>query len=129
MSSFSFEPTPAKIFVRIQNPGNQDDILTLDPDMESSGFNVTFDQQTTLMKTTHWVDYDNVVDYLESFFSSLVFDTDTTTCSHVQVEIPGLPCVLLKKKNLITYLYAVVDDYLDQLKENDEWPMESVVKK
>ena len=129
ISYVSSEAVPAKIFVRILNTGNPDDILTLDPDMDSYGFNVTFEQATTLMKTTHWVDYDNVVDYLESFFTSLVYDADPTTCSSVQVEIPGLPCVLLKKNNLIAYLYGVVDDYLQQLEENDEWPVESAVKK
>jgi hypothetical protein len=122
-----FAPTPAKIVVRIQNEGNPDDILTLDPDAYSSGFNVTFNQQTTLMKTTHWIDYDNVVEYLEAFFGSLAFDCDNKTCSFVQIEIPGLPCVLLKKKNLMAYLYGVVDDYLDQLKINEEWPVESVI--
>ena len=122
--------TLAKIFIRILNHGNSvDDVLTLDPDMDSSGFNVTFEQPTTLMKTTHWIDYDDVVEYLESFFNSLVFDTDPTTCSSVQIEIPGLPCVILKKKDLIAYLYSVVDDYLGQLKVNDEWPMESNMKK
>ena len=121
------EPAPAKIVVRVLNPGNPDDVLTLDPDMDSNGFNVTFDQHTTLMKTTHWVDYDNVVEYLETFFNSLIYDTDKTSCSQIQVEVPGLPCVMLKKTNLIAYLYGVVDGYLDQLKDEDEWPMESVL--
>ena len=121
--------TPAKIFIRILNNGNPDDILTLDPDMDSDGFHVTFEQPTTLVKTTHWIDYEDVVEYLESFFSALVFDADPTTCTSVQIEVPGLPCVMLKKTNLIAFLYGVVDDYLGQLKANDEWPMESVVRK
>lgn len=121
--------TPAKIFIRILNAGNPDDILTLDPDMDSDGFNVTFEQPTTHMKTTHWVDYDDVVEYLESFFGALTFDTDPITCTSVQIEVPGLPCVMLKKTNLVAFLYGVVDDYLEQLKTNDEWPMESNMKK
>lgn len=121
--------TPAKIFIRILNNGNPDDTLTLDPDMDSNGFHVTFEQPTTLVKTTHWIDYEDVVEYLESFFSALVFDADPTTCTSVQIEVPGLPCVMLKKTNLIAFLYGVVEDYLDQLKANDEWPMESVVGK
>jgi hypothetical protein len=80
-----------------------------------------------MTNSTHWVDYDNVIEYMESFFKSLTYDTDMTSCSQVQVEVPGLPCILLKKSNLIPYLYGVLDGYLDQLRENDEWPMESVV--
>lgn len=128
ISSFApVEATPAKIVVRIHNPEKPDDVLVLDPDMESTGFNVTFIQNTTQMKSTHWIDYDNVVDYLEAFFYSLYFDSDKTSCSDVQIEVPGLPCVLLKKKNLSSYLYGVLDDYLDQLKDNDEWPMETTI--
>lgn len=118
-------PTPAKIVIRVLNHDNPDDILTLDPDMDSTGFNVTFNQNTTMMKTEHWVDYDCVVEYLEAFFKSLTYDTDSKSSYKVQVEIPGLPCVLLKKTNLIAYLYDVVDDYLEQLKQDDEWPLES----
>jgi hypothetical protein len=125
--SVSSVPTPAKIVVRVLIPGNSDDILTLGPDMDSNGFNVTFTQSTTMTNSTHWVDYDNVIEYMESFFKSLTYDTDMTSCSQVQVEVPGLPCILLKKSNLIPYLYGVLDGYLDQLRENDEWPMESVV--
>jgi hypothetical protein len=129
MSSSTFapiEPTPAKIVIRLLNHSNDDDILTLDPDMDSTGFNITFNQQTTLMKTTQWVDYDGVVQYLASFFAALSYDTDAKSCYNVQVEVPGLPCVLLKKTNIVSYLYCVVDDYLEQLQEDGEWPMESV---
>ena len=129
VSSFA-SSGPAKIVIRVLNPGNPDDILTLDPDMDSTGFNVTFDQHTTQMKTKHWVDYDAVVEYLELFFNSLTFDTDSSSCSQVQVEVPGLPCVMLKKTNLIAYLYSVLSDYMDMMMSYiDEWPVESVIKK
>jgi hypothetical protein len=118
------EPTPAKIVIRLLNIDNPDDILTLDPDMNSTGFNVVFNQYTTRMKTEHLVEYDCVVEYLEAFFKSLMYDTDPKSSYQVQVEIPGLPCVLLKKTNLIAYLYGVVDNYLDQLRLDDEWPLE-----
>jgi hypothetical protein len=111
------------------NPGNPDDTLILDPDMESSGFNVTYNQITTLIQTSHWVDYSKVVEYLESFFTSLMYDTPGPfTCTEVQIDVPGLPCVMLKKTTLIAYLYGVLDEYLDQLKNAKEWPMELCIK-
>lgn len=118
------EPTPAKIVIRLLNIDNPDDILTLDPDMNSTGFNATFNQHTTRMNAEHWVEYECVVEYLESFFKSLLYDTDAKSAYQVQVEIPGLPCVLLTKTNLIPYLYGVVENYLDQLQQFDEWPLE-----
>jgi hypothetical protein len=123
------EPTPAKIHIRLQYTKDKpDDVLVLEPDNESSGFNVTFFQNTTSMKTSHWIDYDDVVSYLESFFTGLKYDYDAESCTYIQVEIPGLPCVLLKKHNAVQYLHDVVEDYLDDLFVNDEWPMESVHK-
>lgn len=111
--------------IRLLNHDNPDDILTLDPDMDSTGFNVLFNQQTTKMKTEHWVDYDDVVEYLESFFESLQYDSDTKSSYKIQVEVPGLPCVLLKKTDLNDYLYNVLDKYMDNLNYNNEWPLES----
>ncbi len=121
--------TPAKIHIRLQFvPGKSDDVLVLEPDNSSNGFNVTFFQNTTSMKTSHWIDYDNVVSYLESFFTGLKYDCDAESCTYIQVEIPGLSCVLLKKHNAVQYLYDVVEDYLDELFDNDEWPMECAYK-
>lgn len=123
------EFTPAKIHIRLQfSDGKPDDVLVLDPDNSSNGFIVTFYQNTTSMKTSHWTDYDTVVCYLDSFFKSLKYDSDRESCTYIQVEIPGLPCVLLKKHSAVEYLHEVVEDYLEELLLNDEWPMECVYK-
>ena len=116
----------AKIVIRVLNKNKPDDVLILDPDTESeTGFNVTFIQPTMSLKTTHWLDYEHVTPYLDSFFRSLRYDTDKTTCTDVQIELPGLPCVMLDKKNLLNYLYEVLDDHLEMLmSEPDSWPVE-----
>lgn len=115
----------AKIRVRmLYSSGKSDDVLVFDPDMESTGFNVTYKQHSVGCVEKLWVDYDGVVPYLDVFFRSLMHDTDPS-CVEVQVDLPGLPTVLLKKRDLHNYLFSVMDDHLIALQKSDVWPLES----
>jgi hypothetical protein len=119
--------TPAKIVVRVIHNNSPDDILVFEPDMETTGFNITFTQATISVTTTHWMEYDGVVPYLTAFVNCLRLDTDADACANIQVDAPGLPSVLLVKTNALQYLACVLKPHLDALEDDDEWPMEKMV--
>jgi hypothetical protein len=120
-------PSMAKIVIRVINKDCPDNILAFNPDLESYGFNVTFTQPSMNVKNEFYLEYEAVVPYLETFFLSLTADTDPDSCFNVQVDMPGLPSVLLKKSGLQNYLSHVIDPHMDTLSETD-WPMESATR-
>jgi hypothetical protein len=122
----SATPTLAKIVIRVINKNREDDVLVFTPDTESNGFNVVFVQPYLNSKNEFWLDYDAVVPYVETFFQALLADNDTETCANVQVDMPGLASVLLKKDGLNKYLADVFDSQMDTFRETD-WPHESSV--
>jgi hypothetical protein len=114
----------AKIRVRVlYSCGKSDDVLVFDPDMESTGFNVTYKQHSVGCVEKLWMEYDGVVPYLDVFFRSLNMDYDKS-CTQVQLDVPGLPSVVLLKRDLVAYLYSVVEDHLLALRDSDVWPLE-----
>jgi hypothetical protein len=117
-------PSLAKIVIRVINKNRDDDVLVFTPDSESDGFNVSFVQPYLNSKSLFWLDYDAVVPYVETFFLSLLADKDKDTCANVQVDLPGLPSVMLNKDGLNKYLSVVFDSHMDTLRETD-WPFES----
>lgn len=125
--ALSSTPSMAKIVVRLQYKNKPDDVLVIEPDMESDGFLATFAQVDNKVETVFRIDAKGVSPYLDNFFRTLRFDTDPDLAC-VQVDVPGLPCCILNKYDLLDYLYEVLDDHLDQLYELDEWPMEKLVK-
>lgn len=130
MSSFganiSVVPSLAKIVIRVLNKDQSrpDDVLVFDPDSSTDGFNVTFLQPYINSKSEFYLDYEGVVPYVETFFNCLLADADSASVMSVQVDMPGLPSVLLTKSSLKSYLTLVFDSHMDTLRETD-WPMES----
>lgn len=119
-------PSMAKIVIRVINKERPDDVLVFDPATETDGFNVVFTQPFMNLKNEFYLEYDAVVPYVETFFQCLLSDTDAECCYNVQVELPGLPSVLLTKSGLMKYLALVFDSQMDTLRTTD-WPMESAV--
>jgi hypothetical protein len=123
--ALSSTPSMAKIVIRIQYHGKRDDVLVIEPDMESFGFVATFVQVENNVQSSFGIAERGVTAYLDNFFRTLRFDNDASFAC-VQVDMPGLPCCILKKSDLLDYLYEVVDDHLEELYELDDWPMEQV---
>ena len=123
-ADISSVPSLAKIVIRVLNKDRPDDVLVFDPDMSSDGFNVTFSQPSLNSKNEFYLGYDAVGEYVETFFDCLLVDTDKESCRNVQVDMPGLPSVLLTKGGLRTYLALVFHSQMDTLSETD-WPLES----
>lgn len=116
----------AKIIVRLQYyKGKPDDVLVIEPDMESDGFLATFAQVNSKVETVFRIGAKAVSSYLDNFFRTLQFDNDPDFAC-IQVDMPGLPSCILKKANLVDYLYEVLDDHLEELYELNEWPMENI---
>jgi hypothetical protein len=92
--------------------------------VDSYGFWVTLTQPFLNCKSEFYLDYDAVVPYVETFANSLLNDTDLESCRSIQVDVPGLPSVMLAKSRLYHYLALVFDAQMDILRDTD-WPLES----
>lgn len=122
MSSNSYSELGRIVFTLIKN-GNSDntsdDKLTVRPDVDSNGYNVTFDQKTILNTVNAYVTNEDFLGYLNNFFNSISLDSDP--CEFVQIDCPSYPTILLKSGNVLGYL-PVLQCQIAHMQEH--WPME-----
>jgi len=109
----------ARILVILQKAGAKDDVITIRPDQESSGYKVDF-VQNTIQNTTHTtVPNGELGQYLDRVVRTIQYDA--IPYEHIQVDCPLYPTVIVTLPNLNTYLPILLDQ-IQSLQLN--WPTE-----
>ena len=110
---------PARIIVLFIKDSNKDDRLFITPDNETTGYYVTFEQNTILNKTENYVANQELVPYINNLFSAVQVDCDPYDC--IQVDFPTYPTIIVERENLLSYLQI----FAEQLSSVQAyWPSE-----
>ena len=117
---YSNDEKLARILLICQKNGMQDDILTISPDTDSTGYNVRFDQKTIMNTTDTYMENKELAPYLYRFFRSI--ETDMVPYDCVQIDSPTFPTVVITSSNLLAY-YPVLVDQIQSIQTN--WPTET----
>ena len=108
-----------RILLTFQKQGSKDDRLTITPDSQSTGYDVTFLQNTIYNNTTTYMTNGELLPYLHRLLRTMEFDTQGYEC--VQFDCPSFPTVLIEASNLVNYYYVLAD----QIKSlQQSWPAE-----
>jgi len=97
----------SEIRIFLQRADQPDDVLIVKPDNHSQWYDMTFKQNTLGVTTTN------------SFLRCLLIDEDK--CSHVQVDIPSYPTVILKLHNIPSYYTLLRQKVLNII---SHWPLD-----
>ncbi len=92
---------PLAIKVIMQRDNKPDDLLTILPDLDTDSFHIKYLQHDVApipIQTT--IDSDDITDYLEAFFESLVIDEDESAPTDIQIDVPAFPSMIVKRWNL-----------------------------
>ena len=109
----------SQIRIVLQRPEQLDDVLIVKPDNHSQWYDITFKQNTLGFTTTNSVQAEGLLNYLDSFLRCLLMDEDRV--SHVQVDIPTYPTVLLKAHNIPSYYTLLRQKVLNII---SHWPLD-----
>jgi len=113
---------PLAIKVIMQRDDQKDDILTITPDLESDSFFVKYLQHDiSPVPIQTQIDADDITDYIESFFESLLMDEDDAAPTHIQVDVPAFPSFVVQRWNLDPHEIAnLLDVKIAAIYDN--WP-------
>jgi hypothetical protein len=109
----------APIVVILQKSGCEDDVLTLTPSPDASGFDVKFVQNTINLITRLYVEEDEITNYMYHFFQSLALDE--RGYEYVQIDCPGFPSVI-KGVDTVQKYFSVLCGQIDSIFAS--WPEE-----
>ena len=110
----------ARILIICEKRGMKDDILSISPDTDSTGYNVRFTQNTIRNETTSYMSNNELAPYLYRFFRSV--QNDLVPYDALQVDCPTFPSVIISNVNLLNY-YPVLVDQIQSIQLN--WPSET----
>ena len=108
-----------KILVILQKTDCSDNLLTITPDADSTGYFVDFKQTDINTTNSKYVENDNLSHYLHLFFQSIEFDHQK--CDYIQIDVPSFPSVILAPNDL-SYYMDILEDQIESLQ--DDWPAE-----
>ena len=109
----------ARILIILQKDGAKDDVITIRPDDESTGYKVDFEQNTILNKTHTTVTNSELGQYLDRVVRTMLYDA--SPYDRAQVDCPLYPSVIVSLANLTTYL-PILMDQIQSLQS--QWPVE-----
>ena len=112
----------APIVVILQKSDCEDDVLTLTPSPDASGFDVKFVQNTINLITRLYVEEDEITNYMYHFFQSLALDE--RGYEYVQIDCPGFPSVI-KGVDTVQKYFSVLCGQIDSIFAS--WPEEEKV--
>ena len=119
--SHSFAPSIIRII--LQKEAAQDDVLTISPVHNKKSYNVKFTQNTIQNVYDFNIPSADLEVYLRNFMRNIAFDANP--CNYIQVEFPGMPCVIVPQKQTEFYL----QQFLEQLEftQKTVWPEEKLI--
>jgi hypothetical protein len=103
----------------LQKLSSPDDTLTITPSDDSDRYDVKFVQRTIGNTTYRSVRSNRIYDYLDFFVRALMIDTEGPT--HVQIDVPTYPTVILNTNKVANYLVLLFDQ-IHSLER--DWPYE-----
>ena len=109
----------ARILLIFQQSGRKDDVLTILPDRNSMGYNITFAQNTIGNTSTTYVKNDELASYLDRF--RMVIEHDLVPYECVQIDSPTYPSVIVSMDQMRTYL-PLLQTQIDMFQRS--WPTE-----
>lgn len=110
------------VHIFLRKTGQKDDLLRISCDPNSNGYLVTLDQYTVGNHSEVVMPYmTDVTRYLDKFIDFLLIDTQPY--EYYQVDVPGLPAVIVT----ITGLRYNRDLFYDAVRDlKYDWPYESM---
>jgi hypothetical protein len=108
-----------RIIFTFQKKHSKDDTLTVVPDTNSDGYNVTFVQNTMHNKTESHLANSELIPYLNRLFNVMMFDVAPYDC--VQIDCPSFPTVVIEMYNIMSYV-SVLTDQINSMQTH--WPQE-----
>ena len=108
-----------RIILTFQKNGFKDDKLTIAADSETSGYIVTFLQNTIDNLSTNYLTNAELTPYLNRLFRTMEFDVQGYDC--VQFDCPLYPTVIVERANLLNYYYILADQIASL---QNAWPTE-----
>ena len=111
----------ARIVLIFQKAGSKDDVLTIVPDVNSMGYNVTFEQNTIRNTTMTYLKNNELVSYLDRFL--MVIEHDLFPYEYVQIDSPTYSSVVVSMDRMRNYL-PMLQDQIDMFQRS--WPTEYI---
>jgi hypothetical protein len=118
--SFSGE---ARLYVKMIKDDCLDDTLCIVPEDGGSSYLIRHEQNYLKNTTERVIPANDLHPYLQRFFTALSVDAEPY--SHIQVDVPMYPCVMLKHSSIYSYLPLL----LEQIQTTDTWPTEKSGKR